>query len=68
MDGIEPWNRSPKGHDHTHEFDADKDGKLGKDELTKWAEGFGRAFGGGGRAPAQAAPRDLAGPNVLNHS
>jgi len=31
------------------EFDADKDGKLSKDELTKWAESFGRAFGGGGR-------------------
>jgi hypothetical protein len=29
------------------EFDADKDGKLSKDELTKWAESFGRAFGGG---------------------
>jgi hypothetical protein len=35
------------------EFDADKDGKLSRDELTKWAEGFGRAFGGGGRGPGQ---------------
>jgi hypothetical protein len=34
------------------EFDVDKDGKLSRDELTKWAEGFGRAFGGG-RGPGQ---------------
>ena len=39
--------------DRVMEFDADKDGKLSRDELTKWAEGFGRAFGGGGRAPGQ---------------
>jgi hypothetical protein len=38
--------------DRVMEFDADKDGKLSRDELTKWAEGFGRAFGGG-RGPGQ---------------
>lgn len=33
------------------EYDEDKDGKLSKDELTKWAEQFGRGFAGfgGGR-------------------
>ena len=33
--------------DRVMEFDADKDGKLSKEELTKWAEQFGRGFGGG---------------------
>ena len=32
--------------DRALEFDADKDGKLSKEELTKWAEQMGRGFGG----------------------
>jgi hypothetical protein len=39
------------------EFDADKDGKLSKDELMKMGEQFGRGFGGG-RAGAPPRQRD----------
>jgi EF hand domain-containing protein len=39
------------------EFDADKDGKLSKEELVKMGEQFGRGFGGG-RPGAPPRPRD----------
>ncbi|HUY93353.1 MAG TPA: hypothetical protein VMV10_31795 [Pirellulales bacterium] len=46
--------------DRALEYDADKDGKLSKEELTKWAEQFGRGFAGfgGGRGGRGGADGD----------
>ena len=49
--------------EHAMRFDADKDGKLSKDELQKLAQEIGRRRGGegGSRGPAGGRPRDGGG-------
>ena len=51
--------------EHAMEFDADKDGKLSRDELKKFAEDFARHHAGppGGPGGEGGAGRGPNGPN-----
>ena len=47
--------------EHAMEFDADKDGKLSKQELQKFAEAFAQMHPPGGPGGPGGPPRDGAG-------